>query len=52
MINSPYTLMKCIFIPVSRNLSWHPALETQSKMYIPHSHAFIDLNNDFTAGKS
>ncbi|XP_032854270.2 T-cell immunomodulatory protein isoform X2 [Tyto alba] len=31
------------------NLSWHHALETQSKMYIPHSHAFIDLNNDFTA---
>ncbi|XP_074896281.1 T-cell immunomodulatory protein isoform X2 [Buteo buteo] len=31
------------------NLSWHAALETQSKMYIPHSHAFIDLNNDFTA---
>uniref|UniRef100_A0A8C0FLJ0 Integrin alpha FG-GAP repeat containing 1 n=1 Tax=Bubo bubo TaxID=30461 RepID=A0A8C0FLJ0_BUBBB len=34
---------------IGRNLSWHPALETQSKMYIPHSHAFIDLNNDFTA---
>uniref|UniRef100_A0A8C0BS87 Integrin alpha FG-GAP repeat containing 1 n=1 Tax=Buteo japonicus TaxID=224669 RepID=A0A8C0BS87_9AVES len=34
------------------NLSWHAALETQSKMYIPHSHAFIDLNNDFTAGNS
>uniref|UniRef100_A0A803V3S2 Integrin alpha FG-GAP repeat containing 1 n=1 Tax=Ficedula albicollis TaxID=59894 RepID=A0A803V3S2_FICAL len=34
------------------NLSWHPALETQSKMYIPHSHAFIDLNNDFTAGNT
>uniref|UniRef100_A0A663M4J9 Integrin alpha FG-GAP repeat containing 1 n=1 Tax=Athene cunicularia TaxID=194338 RepID=A0A663M4J9_ATHCN len=36
---------------IGRNLSWHPALETQRKMYIPHSHAFIDLNNDFTAGK-
>uniref|UniRef100_A0A8C0IH76 Integrin alpha FG-GAP repeat containing 1 n=1 Tax=Bubo bubo TaxID=30461 RepID=A0A8C0IH76_BUBBB len=35
---------------IGRNLSWHPALETQSKMYIPHSHAFIDLNNDFTDG--
>ncbi|XP_068267661.1 T-cell immunomodulatory protein isoform X2 [Nyctibius grandis] len=34
---------------VMENLSWHPALETQTKMYIPHSHAFIDLNNDFTA---
>ncbi|XP_042523305.1 T-cell immunomodulatory protein [Dipodomys spectabilis] len=31
------------------NLSWHPALTTKSKMRIPHSHAFIDLNEDFTA---
>ncbi|XP_042293600.1 T-cell immunomodulatory protein [Sceloporus undulatus] len=33
----------------NRNLSWHPALDTHNKMYIPHSHAFIDLTNDFTA---
>ncbi|XP_043840512.1 T-cell immunomodulatory protein isoform X2 [Dromiciops gliroides] len=31
------------------NLSWHPVLNTQTKMRIPHSHAFIDLNKDFTA---
>uniref|UniRef100_A0A8C5ZMX3 Integrin alpha FG-GAP repeat containing 1 n=1 Tax=Marmota marmota marmota TaxID=9994 RepID=A0A8C5ZMX3_MARMA len=31
------------------NLSWHPALTTKSKMRIPHSHAFIDLTEDFTA---
>ncbi|XP_073912152.1 T-cell immunomodulatory protein isoform X2 [Castor canadensis] len=31
------------------NLSWHPALTSQSKMRIPHSHAFIDLTEDFTA---
>uniref|UniRef100_A0A8C3THT1 Integrin alpha FG-GAP repeat containing 1 n=1 Tax=Chelydra serpentina TaxID=8475 RepID=A0A8C3THT1_CHESE len=36
-------------ILIGRNLSWHPALDTKSKMYIPHSHAFIDLNRDFTA---
>ncbi|XP_069649703.1 T-cell immunomodulatory protein isoform X2 [Haliaeetus albicilla] len=36
-------------ILIGGNLSWHAALETQSKMYIPHSHAFIDLNNDFAA---
>ncbi|XP_053904852.1 T-cell immunomodulatory protein isoform X2 [Malaclemys terrapin pileata] len=36
-------------ILLGRNLSWHPALDTKSKMYIPHSHAFIDLNRDFTA---
>ncbi|XP_057258177.1 T-cell immunomodulatory protein isoform X1 [Pezoporus wallicus] len=36
-------------ILIGGNLSWHAALETQSKMYIPHSHAFIDLNSDFTA---
>ncbi|KAM9623758.1 T-cell immunomodulatory protein isoform 3-T3 [Morphnus guianensis] len=34
---------------IGGNLSWHAALETKSKMYIPHSHAFIDLNNDFAA---
>ncbi|KAK1330621.1 hypothetical protein QTO34_010817 [Cnephaeus nilssonii] len=33
------------------NLSWHPALTTKSKMRIPHSHAFIDLTGDFTAGE-
>ncbi|XP_003222974.2 T-cell immunomodulatory protein [Anolis carolinensis] len=32
-----------------RNLSWQPALDTENKMYAPHSHAFIDLTNDFTA---
>ncbi|XP_036607782.1 T-cell immunomodulatory protein [Trichosurus vulpecula] len=31
------------------NLSWHPVLNTQINMRIPHSHAFIDLNKDFTA---
>ncbi|KAI5249225.1 T-Cell Immunomodulatory Protein [Manis pentadactyla] len=31
------------------NLSWHPALTTNIKMRIPHSHAFIDLTEDFTA---
>uniref|UniRef100_A0A8B9G9N6 Integrin alpha FG-GAP repeat containing 1 n=1 Tax=Amazona collaria TaxID=241587 RepID=A0A8B9G9N6_9PSIT len=36
-------------ILIGGNLSWHAALETQSKMYIPHSHAFIDLNHDFTS---
>ncbi|XP_053126320.1 T-cell immunomodulatory protein isoform X2 [Hemicordylus capensis] len=34
---------------IGRELSWHPALDTQKKMYTPHSHAFIDLNYDFTA---
>ncbi|XP_062997314.1 T-cell immunomodulatory protein [Elgaria multicarinata webbii] len=34
---------------IGRNLSWHPALNTLRSMYRPHSHAFIDLNNDFTA---
>ncbi|XP_037000776.2 T-cell immunomodulatory protein [Artibeus jamaicensis] len=31
------------------NLSWHPALTTKRKMRIPHSNAFIDLTEDFTA---
>ncbi|XP_010716086.1 T-cell immunomodulatory protein-like [Meleagris gallopavo] len=39
-------------ILIGGNLSRHAALDTRSRMYIPHSHAFIDLNNDFTAGKS
>jgi hypothetical protein len=34
-----------------RDLSWHPALTTKSKMRDPHSHAFIDLTEDFTAGE-
>ncbi|KAM9070505.1 T-cell immunomodulatory protein isoform X2 [Sarcophilus harrisii] len=34
---------------IMENLSWHPVLNTQSKMRTPHSHAFIDLNKDFTA---
>ncbi|XP_001370150.1 T-cell immunomodulatory protein [Monodelphis domestica] len=36
-------------ILIGGNLSWHPVLNIQSKMKIPHSHAFIDLNKDFTA---
>ncbi|XP_041078170.1 T-cell immunomodulatory protein isoform X1 [Polyodon spathula] len=32
-----------------RNLSWQKALDTDAKMRIPHSHAFIDVNKDFTA---
>uniref|UniRef100_A0A4X2L7T2 Integrin alpha FG-GAP repeat containing 1 n=1 Tax=Vombatus ursinus TaxID=29139 RepID=A0A4X2L7T2_VOMUR len=36
-------------ILIGGNLSWHPVLNAQSKMRIPHSHAFIDLNKDFTA---
>ncbi|XP_052541574.1 T-cell immunomodulatory protein [Tympanuchus pallidicinctus] len=36
-------------ILIGGNLSRHAALDTQSRMYVPHSHAFIDLNNDFTA---
>ncbi|XP_036130928.1 T-cell immunomodulatory protein isoform X2 [Molossus molossus] len=31
------------------NLSWHLALTTKHKMRLPHSHAFIDLTEDFTA---
>ncbi|XP_038610245.1 T-cell immunomodulatory protein [Tachyglossus aculeatus] len=31
------------------NLSWHHAQHINSKMRIPHSHAFIDLSEDFTA---
>jgi len=34
-----------------RDLSWHPALTTKSKMRDSHSHAFIDLTEDFTAGE-
>ncbi|XP_054856533.1 T-cell immunomodulatory protein [Eublepharis macularius] len=36
-------------ILIGRNLTWHPVPDMQSKMHEPHSHAFIDLNNDFTA---
>ncbi|KAG7468551.1 hypothetical protein MATL_G00144130 [Megalops atlanticus] len=32
-----------------RNLVWQPALGSEVKMNIPHSNAFIDLNEDFTA---
>lgn len=42
---------KKIVVLYFRNLSWHPALSTKSKMRNPHSHAFIDLTEDFTAGK-
>ncbi|MGH0117616.1 UNVERIFIED_CONTAM: hypothetical protein FKN15_055595 [Acipenser sinensis] len=35
---------------VVKNLSWQKALDTDAKMHIPHSHAFIDVNKDFTAG--
>uniref|UniRef100_A0A6J0TAA7 T-cell immunomodulatory protein n=1 Tax=Pogona vitticeps TaxID=103695 RepID=A0A6J0TAA7_9SAUR len=34
---------------LGKSLSWQPALDAQNKMYKPHSHAFIDLSNDFTA---
>ncbi|MGH0143976.1 UNVERIFIED_CONTAM: hypothetical protein FKN15_002318 [Acipenser sinensis] len=34
-----------------RNMSWQKALDTDAKMRIPHSHAFIDVNKDFTAGE-
>ncbi|XP_064414581.1 T-cell immunomodulatory protein isoform X3 [Latimeria chalumnae] len=34
---------------IGRDQSWHSALETHTPMNIPHSHAFIDLNKDFTA---
>ncbi|XP_074067517.1 T-cell immunomodulatory protein isoform X2 [Macrotis lagotis] len=36
-------------ILIGGNLTWHPVLNNQSRMRIPHSHAFIDLNKDFTA---
>ncbi|XP_048372130.1 T-cell immunomodulatory protein [Sphaerodactylus townsendi] len=36
-------------ILMGRSLKWQKLLDTPSKMYEPHSHAFIDLNNDFTA---
>ncbi|KAI4559170.1 hypothetical protein MJT46_019925, partial [Ovis ammon polii x Ovis aries] len=42
---------KFFFFFFFRNLSWHPALTTRNKMRIPHSHAFIDLTEDFTAGE-
>ncbi|XP_041123716.1 T-cell immunomodulatory protein-like isoform X2 [Polyodon spathula] len=32
-----------------RNLLWQKALDTDAKMRVPHSHAFIDVNKDFTA---
>ncbi|XP_018613673.1 T-cell immunomodulatory protein [Scleropages formosus] len=32
-----------------RNVVWQSVLESIPKMRIPHSHAFIDLNKDFTA---
>ncbi|RXM31608.1 Neuropilin and tolloid-like protein 2 [Acipenser ruthenus] len=34
---------------VVTNLSWQKALDTDAKIHIPHSHAFIDVNKDFTA---
>ncbi|MGH0116923.1 UNVERIFIED_CONTAM: hypothetical protein FKN15_040912 [Acipenser sinensis] len=34
---------------IMENLSWQKALDTDAKMHIPHSHAFIDVNKDFTA---
>ncbi|XP_064194079.1 T-cell immunomodulatory protein [Anguilla rostrata] len=32
-----------------RKMAWHSALGVLMKMHIPHSNAFIDLNQDFTA---
>ncbi|XP_072135739.1 T-cell immunomodulatory protein isoform X1 [Mobula birostris] len=34
---------------IGRNQTWFTALDSVVKMYKPHSHAFIDLNKDFTA---
>ncbi|XP_055504359.1 T-cell immunomodulatory protein [Leucoraja erinacea] len=34
---------------IGRNQTWFTALDSVNKMYVPHSHAFIDLNKDFTA---
>uniref|UniRef100_A0A4W3JJR5 Integrin alpha FG-GAP repeat containing 1 n=1 Tax=Callorhinchus milii TaxID=7868 RepID=A0A4W3JJR5_CALMI len=34
-----------------RNQTCNIALDSAIKMRVPHSHAFIDLNKDFTAGK-
>ncbi|XP_041048188.1 T-cell immunomodulatory protein isoform X1 [Carcharodon carcharias] len=36
---------------IGRNQSWYSALDSDIQMYVPHSHAFIDLNKDFTAGR-
>ncbi|TRY56731.1 hypothetical protein DNTS_012991 [Danionella cerebrum] len=35
----------------NRQQGCEKALNTTAKMRIPHSHAFIDLNKDFTAGE-
>ncbi|XP_077165665.1 T-cell immunomodulatory protein [Paroedura picta] len=34
---------------IVRNRTWHLVPGMGGQMYEPHSHAFIDLNNDFTA---
>uniref|UniRef100_UPI00398F2F27 T-cell immunomodulatory protein n=1 Tax=Pristiophorus japonicus TaxID=55135 RepID=UPI00398F2F27 len=34
---------------IGRNQTWYPALDADIEMHVPHSHAFIDLNKDFTA---
>ncbi|XP_051884045.1 T-cell immunomodulatory protein [Pristis pectinata] len=34
---------------IGRNQTWFTALDSVITMYVPHSHAFIDLNKDFTA---
>ncbi|KAL2088809.1 hypothetical protein ACEWY4_015708 [Coilia grayii] len=34
-----------------RQVTWQDALDSNVKMRVPHSNAFIDLNKDFTAGK-
>nr|XP_056718552.1 T-cell immunomodulatory protein [Euleptes europaea] len=36
-------------ILIGRELKWYPVPKLPSKMRRPHSHAFIDLSNDFTA---
>ncbi|XP_072374296.1 T-cell immunomodulatory protein [Scyliorhinus torazame] len=34
---------------IGRNQTWYSALDNDMQMYVPQSHAFIDLNKDFTA---
>jgi len=41
-----------VVFPSFRNPVWRNALSSPVTMRIPHSNAFIDLNKDFTAGKS
>uniref|UniRef100_A0A8C6XTL4 Integrin alpha FG-GAP repeat containing 1 n=1 Tax=Naja naja TaxID=35670 RepID=A0A8C6XTL4_NAJNA len=36
-------------ILIGRNLTWHQMPDAERAMFKPHSHAFIDMNQDFTA---